>query len=75
MDEGTSPQELNLLTGRVGDVLYQGEQIKISVVMEGGERIAVRRGTGHHTQRTLPQVGDEVRLGIHPKDTVVIPAD
>jgi putative spermidine/putrescine transport system ATP-binding protein len=73
--EETSPQELNLLIGRVGDVLYQGEQIKISVVMEGGERIAVRRGTGHHALRTLPQIGDQVLLGIHPKDTVVIPAD
>jgi putative spermidine/putrescine transport system ATP-binding protein len=64
--------DLNTLTARVTHIVYQGEQIKISLIMENGESISVRRGTGQLSLRDLPRINDHVTLGLHPNDTIVV---
>jgi len=35
--------------------------------------VMVRRGTGEQAMRGLPEEGAAVRLGLHPKDSKVLP--
>jgi putative spermidine/putrescine transport system ATP-binding protein len=69
---GAERHGFNTLECRVGDVLYQGEQVLISVVLDTGETVMVRRGTGEETMRTLPRTGERMVLCIHVNDTVVV---
>jgi putative spermidine/putrescine transport system ATP-binding protein len=64
---------LNCIVGRVKDLLYQGEQVLISVELPTGEITTVRKGTGAKTMRSLPPIGHPVVLGLHPNDTIVVP--
>jgi putative spermidine/putrescine transport system ATP-binding protein len=69
---GINRFDLNLVGCRVREVIYQGEQVLIIVALPTGEIVTVRRGTGESVMQSLPKQGDELVLGLHPKDTVVV---
>jgi len=64
--------DLNTFDGRVVDVLYQGEDLLIAVKLDGGQQIHVRRPTAQATMRNLPSRDQELTLGIHPADSVIV---
>jgi len=69
---GAEP-ELNRLSCCLREILYQGEQVMLAVELDTGQTITVRRGTGEAMMRKLPNVGERLTIGLHPKDTLVIP--
>ena len=69
---GADP-ELNRISGRLKEILYQGEQVMLAVQLDTGQTITVRRGTGEAMMRKLPGAGERLTIGLHPKDTLVIP--
>ena len=67
--------ELNVLDGRVHDVIYQGDTFLVQVALDGGHRIGVRGIASSAALASAPRSGDRVRLGIAIDDTVLLPAD
>jgi putative spermidine/putrescine transport system ATP-binding protein len=67
-------RELNKIGCSLKEILYRGDQVMLAVELETGQMVLVRSGTGEAAMRKLPTVGDRLTLGLHPKDTVVIPA-
>ena len=62
----------NILSGRVKELVYQGESLLLYVTLADGQEIAVRQATSGAT--VLPPVGSGIRLGLSPSDTVVVPS-
>jgi putative spermidine/putrescine transport system ATP-binding protein len=73
LGEGQDWADLNVVAGRVTDVVYQGEQVLVSVALVTGETVVVRRGTGARSMAALPDRGQRVVIGLHPDDTLVVP--
>jgi putative spermidine/putrescine transport system ATP-binding protein len=71
--DSADPGELNILSGRVGEVLFHGEHVQVSVVLAGGERVYLRCATGRQALHALPRPSEELRLGLHPDDTIIVP--
>jgi putative spermidine/putrescine transport system ATP-binding protein len=72
--DGGDGDGLNVFEGLVKELVYQGESWLLQVTLATGEEIAVRRATSEATP-TLPRAGSQVRLGLLPADSVVVPAD
>ncbi|MFZ5671722.1 MAG: ABC transporter ATP-binding protein [Pseudomonadota bacterium] len=64
--------ELNAISGRVKDVVYQGENVLVLVALPTGETVSIRRATNEGSRRHLPAAGEHISLGIHPADTIVV---
>jgi putative spermidine/putrescine transport system ATP-binding protein len=73
LDEGDDREGLNVVAGRVTDVVYQGEQVRVSVALATGETIVLHRGTAARSMAALPDTGQQVAIGLHPDDTLVVP--
>ena len=70
------PEEgLNLLEGAVTEVVFQGESVLLYVDLGESGTVATRQATSRALLERLPAAGQRVRLGLHPKDTVVVPAE
>jgi putative spermidine/putrescine transport system ATP-binding protein len=65
---------LNVFTGEVKELVYQGESSLLYVALADGQPIAIRQPTGS-THRALPQPGTSITLGLAPGDTIVVPPD
>ena len=78
------PERVNLLMGDAGDtnafdatvteLVYQGESFLLYAKLANGTELAVRGAMRAGTFQTLPSVGDTVKLGLDPADTVIIAA-
>lgn len=64
--------DLNVLPCKVRDLIYQGDSVLISARLDSGDDVHVRRAMNEATRKSMPSAGDEVWLGIHPSDTIVI---
>lgn len=64
--------ELNVISGKVKDVVYQGENVLVLVSLPTGETVSIRRATNENSRRALPAAGERISLGIHPADTIVV---
>ncbi len=67
-EDGTA---LNLLRGRVAELVYQGESTLLHVDLDGGTRIAVRQAASAAAP-PLPTPGGAVILGLAPADTILV---
>ena len=67
-EDGTA---LNLLHGRVTELVYQGESTLLHVDLDGGTRIAVRQAASAASP-PLPVPGGAVTLGLAPADTILV---
>jgi putative spermidine/putrescine transport system ATP-binding protein len=70
-----SADGVNVLEGTVRETVYQGESILLYVALSEDVVIATRQATQHELLERIPQAGQKVRLGIDPKDTVVVPGE
>jgi putative spermidine/putrescine transport system ATP-binding protein len=71
--EGDVPPQLNVIEGKLRQHVFQGDSIVSYVTLADGREIAVRRSQGFG-ERT-PEPGDKVRIGIAPRDTIIVPDD
>jgi putative spermidine/putrescine transport system ATP-binding protein len=70
-----APEGLNLLRGRVRDVVFQGESVVSYVEIEGAMEVAVRHLNREVARGGIVPPGTEVTLGLDPADTLVLPED
>ncbi|BAQ50082.1 ABC transporter ATP-binding protein [Methylobacterium aquaticum] len=65
----------NRLTGRVTDVVYQGESLRVFVALDGGPEISLRQPAHHAGRLAIPATGGAITALLHPQDTIVVPAE
>ncbi len=65
---------LNLFSGRVAELVYQGESTLVYVDLDGGPRISARQTTSAASP-PLPGIGEPIALGLAPADTILVSAD
>lgn len=70
---GAAAPDLNVIEGTVRQHVFQGDSIVTYVALPDGHYIAVRRS--HGLDEELPAVASPVRVGIAPRDTIIVPAD
>ncbi len=70
---GAAPDSLNVIEGRVQDMVYQGESVLLQVALDEDNRIAARTSSARVCVDALPRVGETVRLGLAPEDTFLVP--
>jgi putative spermidine/putrescine transport system ATP-binding protein len=72
---GSPPAEqgYNGLSGTLRDVVFQGESSKMTIALDHGPLISVRRAGRNAATAALPAMGDRVSLSLHVEDTIVVP--
>jgi putative spermidine/putrescine transport system ATP-binding protein len=68
-----NPDHLNLLKGRVAGLVYQGDSFMLHAELSCGSRVSVRGASRNDTMAALPEVGQPVELGLHPRDAFLLP--
>ncbi len=71
---GETADHLNLFQGHLKEIVYQGESSLIYVALPDGSEIAIRQAASSAAP-ALPDVGAEIKLGLAPADTIVVPAE
>jgi len=67
-----APEGINLLYGRIRDVVFQGESVVSYVEVEGASEVAVRHLSREVVQGGIVHPGSEVTLGLDPADTLIL---
>ncbi|MNI25836.1 Spermidine/putrescine import ATP-binding protein PotA [compost metagenome] len=73
LDNANSGPEWNRLRGRVSDIVFQGESLKVFVDLEGGPTVSLRQPSHHEGNLSLPPIGAPMMMRLHPEDTIVGP--
>ncbi|MBO6826253.1 MAG: ABC transporter ATP-binding protein [Sneathiella sp.] len=73
--QGETPDNMNVITGHITELVYQGETMLTYTQVSDGSIIAVRVNTRSGHALTNAKVGDPLKLGLHPEDTIFIAAD
>ncbi len=63
----------NRLSGRVRDIVYQGESLRLFVELDGGVVVSLRQASHHAARARMPALGEIAHLSLHPADTIVVP--
>jgi putative spermidine/putrescine transport system ATP-binding protein len=69
-----SASDVNLLPGRVREVVFQGESVAVFVELGQGQTVVMRHPTNQESLSALPAAGQETTLSLHPESTIVVPA-
>ncbi len=72
---GATGGDWNRFPGRVREVVYQGDSVLVSIQLEGGTLVNLRKASDRSSLNQLPANGDAVTLGVHIEDTLVVPED
>ena len=64
---------LNRFPATVSEIVYQGDSYLLYAALEDGTQLALRDVVRRDTIAGLPEPGARVALGLHARDTVVIP--
>lgn len=70
--EGDGSQSMNTFPATVSEMVYQGDSYLLYATLPDGTEISVRGAIRDGTVSGLPQVGDEIVLGLDPGDTILI---
>jgi putative spermidine/putrescine transport system ATP-binding protein len=73
LDTGDAGPEWNRLHGRVSDIVFQGESLKVFVDLDGGPTVSLRQPSHHEGNLSLPAIGAPLWMRLHPQDTIVVP--
>lgn len=63
----------NDLSGRVRDVIYQGDSVLVLVEHASQAELTVRVPANRANKGGLPSVGDPIGLSLHAEDTIIVP--
>ena len=66
--------ELNAIEAVVAELVYQGDSVRIDVRLDDGAVVTLRELARAGRIAALPSVGERVRLGLDPADTLLVPA-
>lgn len=73
LDNDSAGPEWNRLRGRVSDIVFQGESLKVFVDLDGGPTVSLRQPSHHEGNLSLPPIGSPMSMRLHPEDTIVVP--
>jgi len=73
IDDGAGDAARNRLTGTVTDVVYQGESLRIFLVLPDGTTLSLRQPSHHEAYRRIPPLGGSLTVTLHPEDTIIVP--
>jgi putative spermidine/putrescine transport system ATP-binding protein len=73
LDSDSAGPEWNRLRGRVADIVFQGESLKVFVDLDGGPTVSLRQPSHHEGNLNLPPIGSPMLMRLHPEDTIVVP--
>lgn len=73
LDTGDLPPAFNRIRGRVIEVVYQGESLRVLIALADDTILRLNHPTHAAARRQAPAIGDEITVAIHPNDTVVVP--
>jgi putative spermidine/putrescine transport system ATP-binding protein len=74
IDDGDRHDDVNRLSCRVTEVLYQGESLRVFATLADGTAISLRQPGGHDARRRIPEPGAPMSVVLDPQDTIVVPA-
>jgi putative spermidine/putrescine transport system ATP-binding protein len=63
----------NAITGKVSDIVYQGESLRIFLELADGARLSLRQPSHYAAVQKIPPVGRDLIVMLHPEDTIVVP--
>jgi putative spermidine/putrescine transport system ATP-binding protein len=70
---GPVPETANDFSGRVNDIIYQGDSVLVIVEHDSAGMINVRVPANRAGQTGLPFKGEKIGLALHPEDTIIVP--
>jgi len=73
IDNGSGEPGRNRFSGRIRDVVYQGESLRIFIALEDGASLSLRQPSHYEAVRHIPAVGEILHVSLHPEDTIVVP--
>ena len=73
IDDGASGTARNRLTGKVTDIVYQGESLRVFLQLADGTQLSLRQPSHYEAARRVPPVGDDLTVTLHPEDTIIVP--
>ena len=71
--DGNDGAACNVFEGTVSEIVYQGESSLVCVTLASGHELSVRQPA--ISAVIPPLVGDRVRLGLAPADTIIVPQE
>jgi len=74
IDRVAGDPERNLLSGKVQDIVYQGESLRIFVTLPDGASVSLRQPSHYEAARRIPPIGEKVQISLHPEDTIIVAA-
>jgi putative spermidine/putrescine transport system ATP-binding protein len=70
---GPVSENANDFSGRVNDIIYQGDSVLVIVEHDSVGMINVRVPANRAGQTGLPSKGEKIGLALHPEDTIIVP--
>ncbi|MCP4766230.1 MAG: ABC transporter ATP-binding protein [Gammaproteobacteria bacterium] len=70
---GKIPPDTNLFTGHVSEIVYQGDTALVYVRLKDETDLVLRSGTRSDEVLHKISIGDELNVGMHRNDTVIVP--
>src|SRR5262249_9698607 len=74
LDGEGSTNDMNRLAGRVTEIVYQGESLRVFVALPGNVSVSLRQPSHHAARARVLAIGAPVCVSLHPDDTIVVPA-
>ena len=73
IDGETGSAGRNQFSGRVRDVVYQGESLRIFITLDDGSTLSLRQPSHYEATIRIPPIGGILNVSLHPQDTIVVP--
>src|SRR6266568_3560008 len=71
--DGAADAALNRLTGKVTDIVYQGESLRVFLQLADGTCLSLRQPSHYEASCRIPPPGGDLAVTLHPEDTIVVP--
>ena len=73
ISNGTDDSGRNRFSGRIRDIVYQGESLRIFITVENGSSLSLRQPSHYEATRRIPPIGETLHVSLHPEDTIIVP--
>ena len=73
IEDGSGAPERNRFSARVTDAVFQGESLRVFLVLDDGTSLSLRQPSHFEAARRVPPIGERVEISIHPQDTIIVP--
>jgi putative spermidine/putrescine transport system ATP-binding protein len=70
-----APENCNVFTGVVADTIFQGDSIRIEIVLPDGAAIALRSRYAERPNAPLPQRGEAIAVALAYEDAILLRQD